>query len=151
MKLALLYSSILLFAPCSATAQERSEAFALGELSDELFECSSWFEASAVCISNNEQPERAALILKLKQSSTIVGSVGVAIDQKLGKSEKAIGASLELSTKRIMALMKNSCINISVAIVRYNEFCARLRNDVSWRLAEILAGKKCTGSYDCSD
>jgi hypothetical protein len=126
-----------------------SEARAVNELSGEMLECSVYFLISATCLQGNPEPRIPQIIKGLKEQASKVGTLAIKSGRLVGVTDDAVGARASLMRAEMMKSLNDNCTNIAVLLGKYNNFCQQLTQDADPRLAELLRGGKCTGSYKC--
>ena len=126
-----------------------NEIRAVNELSGELLECSVYFTISAQCVRGHPDPTVPRLIKNLDEMSTTAGVRSMEVGKAVGVTEAAVGSRMKLITNEMMKSMNDNCVNISVLLERYANFCQQLLQDMDPRLIELKQGKKCTRSYKC--
>ena len=136
---------------CGALAQNPSDADkrAVNELSGEMLECSVYFLISATCLQGNPDPRIPQLTKSLNEQASKIGGLAISTGQKVGVTVEAQTARSKLMRDDMMKLLNNNCTNIATLLEKYTNFCKQLTENADPRLAELLQGKKCTGSYKC--
>jgi hypothetical protein len=134
-----------------ALAQNLSDADkrAVNELSGEMLECSVYFLISATCLQGNPDPRIPQLTKSLNEQASNIGGLAISTGQVVGVTVEAQSARSKLMRDDMIKLLNNNCTNISVLLEKYSNFCKQLTENVEPRLAELVQGKKCTGTYRC--
>ena len=125
------------------------EKRAINEVSGELLECSVYFLTTAFCVQGHPDPSVPQLIKDYNAQASKTGTLAITIGRSVGVTDEAVGARSRLMHADMMKKLNNNCTNISVLLEKYSNFCKQLTENADPRLAELLQGKKCTGSYKC--
>jgi|SRR5689334_14551543 hypothetical protein len=126
-----------------------NEIRAVNELSGELLECSVYFTIGVQCMRGHPDPSIPRLIKTYEEMSTTAGVKSMQVGKVVGVTDAAVGSRMKLITNEMTKSMNNNCVNISVLLERYANFCQQLLQDMDPRLIELKQDKKCTGSYKC--
>jgi hypothetical protein len=140
---------IIMTASASAQNSSDAEGRAVNEISGELLECSVYFLVTAFCLQGNPDPGIPQLIKDLNAQASKIGTLAITIGRSVGVTDEAVGARSKLMNAEMMKKLNNNCTNIAVLLEKYSNFCKQLTENADPRLAELLQGKKCTGSYKC--
>jgi hypothetical protein len=129
----------------TAESPSQNKTTIFNELVGELLECAVYFDMSQVCVGD----QSASLVKTLAKASETVRTLAIDLGSQIGVTQEGILSYTRLVTEKMMNDQGRSCVNASVNIERYNNFCAKLSRQVDWRLEELHAGQKCSGSYKC--
>ena len=132
----------------SQVTVEENKTAALNELSNEYLECAAYFTVTAHCIAGYP----ALRVPKLVRDNRLLAktALGLAISNS---GVRLTNASAEAGSKSVaptlMRSIDGNCLNIRDLSERYDAFCKRLMTEPSERLADLLAGRMCTGFFKC--
>ena len=133
-------------------AQDRSrdqKIDVMNELAGEMLECSSYFLILAQCVESHPDPRAPKIAENYRHSAQQLGTLAITVGRSIGITDEATEARTKLSFGQQMKSIKNNCINISVLLERYSDFCALMGRTPDKRMEELAAGKFCTGTYKC--
>jgi hypothetical protein len=114
-----------------------------------MLECAAYFLLSAECIESHPDPAASSLATDYRKAADNISGLSTEVGRSVGMTNEAATARMMLLTKHLLAEINHNCVNVSVILLRYSEFCKQLNRDPMFRLKELLAGKDCTGSYQC--
>jgi hypothetical protein len=126
-----------------------AETRAVNELSGEMLECSVYFLVSATCLEGNPDPRIPQMIKNLNEQASKIGQLAITTGRIVGVTDEAVGARMKLMRDDLLKRLNNNCTNIATLLEKYTNFCKALTENADPRLAELLRGQKCTGSYKC--
>jgi len=136
-------AALLVCQPCYSQAP--NEKVIMNELVGELLECSVYLNISQLCT----EQANPRLSQTLGEKADVLRELGIQLGTKIGVTQEGITSSINLLSKQLMTRQGNSCVNGSVNIERYNDFCAALSRSIAPRFKELAEGRKCNGSYRC--
>ncbi len=119
----------------------------MNEFSSELLECAAYFFVSAQCIENHPDPRAPKLASDYRSAAEKLTGIAITTGRSVGISDDAFAARTRLTFAQQMKSINNNCINVSVLLDRYSDFCMHLSRTPDQRLDELTAGKFCTGTY----
>jgi hypothetical protein len=131
-----------------ASRQKMNDA--LGQLSSEMLECSVYFLVNVSCLNDSLDPRAPGLARTYFAAGDKMLKLGISTGKSVGVSDESAAAFTRMMTTTLFGeRMHSNCVNISVLLERYSNFCKQLSEDADPRLEELLEGKTCTGSYRC--
>jgi hypothetical protein len=122
---------------CMQIAAARSESQmiqALGEVAGELQTCSVYFLIGSSCIKD----QRPDIAKTYRELSDKVADLAIKSSRSVGLSDAAYAAQASLDAEAMMKAMQGKCMNISVLLRAYMNFCQRLSRDADPRLGEWI-------------
>ena len=140
---------VIAFALVGAPAHGEDKAGAVVDLIGEQIECAAYFRMTSGCLA--KQPEEKAKALAKTYEQQAVTMFGNAVQLGIPNGLTVDGAAAFLKTMATNTdnAMEGHCINIGVIFQRYSAFCKALHENPEARVSELLAGKRCSGSYQC--
>jgi hypothetical protein len=133
----------------SVPTHSEDKAGATVDLIGEMIECAAYFRMTSGCLA--KQPEEKAKQLAERYEQQAVNMLGNAIQLGTpnGLTVDGAAAFLKSMATSMDEAMGGHCINIGVIFERYSAFCKKLGENPAARVDELLAGKRCSGSYRC--
>jgi hypothetical protein len=136
MRAVLMVTTVLMLSCGAARTQTDDETkWAIGEVGEELEQCSVYFMIASSCIAKQEP----SLSLKYKDLSQKAVDLAIAASRASGKSDEAYLALQRILTEEMMKSMDGSCVNIAVLLKKYTNFCPQLVNDTDRRIDQWIA------------
>ena len=89
------------------------------------------------------------LISDLNAQASKIGGLAISTGATVGVTIEGQQARSKLMRDEMSQKLNNNCTNIAVLMEKYLTFCKQLSENADPRLAELLQGKKCAGSYKC--
>ena len=154
MKTALLCLALLV-ASGTTTAQQKFDLSdanvtrAVNELSREMLECAVFFAIGAQCVRRHPDQSVPGVVTDAMTAFQDMLDLARKTGRTVGVSDAAATGRRNMATDAMLKAMGGKCINISVILERYADFCGQLRRDADPRLKELLAGQTCTRTYRC--
>ena len=122
---------------------------AVNELSGEMLECAVFFAIGAQCVRRHHDQSVPGVVTDAMVAFKDMLDLARKTGRTLGVSDAAATGRRNMATDAMLKAMGGKCINISVILERYADFCGQLRRDADPRLKELLAGQTCTRKYRC--
>jgi hypothetical protein len=122
---------------CQNATQTTDEVMksALGEVAEELQECSVYFGVVSRCV----KPQRPGVAVTYGHAADKVGELAKSSSRAAGMSHEAFHARDAYYTKAMMEAMSGNCSNIQVLLNKYLSFCQQLEQDADPRLKAWIA------------
>jgi hypothetical protein len=122
-----------------ANAQETpwTKQDALHETSNEAAQCMAYYAFSQKCASN---AGNTALHDQIQQAIDLATRITFTSGKASGMSNEALLASLKLALDDTQASIGNSCVNISVLVVKYADSCRSLLEHPDDRVQTLMHG-----------
>jgi hypothetical protein len=140
-------STIPTLAACQQLSRE--EAATLTELSSEMTECAAFFVVSSTCFVDHPDPRAADLVRDYRQAADRILKLAFETGKPAGLTMEGLASQHRLAGAAMRTSINNSCANISILAEKYGMFCQQLAQNPVVRLNELIAGKRCNGSYRC--
>lgn len=124
-----------------ATAMPQSAPWtrqdAMHEASSEASQCFAFYGITKKCMENSGQPTSAAQAQRaMERASRLAFTTGTSG----GMSNEAMLATTKLALDNARGLTNDNCVNISVLIIKYGNFCKSLLEKPDERIARLLRG-----------
>lgn len=122
---------------------------ALNQLSSEMSECATYFIVTSQCFADFPDPRAAKAVADYKRAADNLQAEAFKVGKPGGTTMEAIFARSKMMMDRHMARINKNCANVSILQERYSGFCGLLSQSPDQRVKELLAGRRCSGSYRC--
>jgi len=110
---------------------------ALNEASSEAAQCHAYYAVSQKCAEDSGQ---TALSAQLQDAIDSSSKIQFLTGRAAGMSDQALLASLQLTLEAANSSIGNSCVNVSVLIVKYADHCKRLIENPQSRIQTLMLG-----------
>jgi hypothetical protein len=114
-----------------------------------MLECAVFFAIGAQCVRHHPDQSVPGVMTDAMTAFQDMLDLARKTGRTVGVSDAAATGRRNMATDAMLKAMGGKCINISVILERYADFCGQLRSDADPRLTELLAGQTCTRTYRC--